>query len=173
MTDKKLPDKVIDVIDEAGSQVKMRSLGKGDEFDHFDHDEEDYSDVTVNRTAVISRRSEPATVDVDDVEYIVAKLARIPEKRVSHDDLHMMEHLQDTLKSVVFHQDEAIEELTDAIQLSRAGLRHRKNRSAITCLPVLRVSERPRSCASSRIRWVWSLSGLICPNIWKNIPCHA
>jgi ATP-dependent Clp protease ATP-binding subunit ClpA len=100
MSDKKLPDKAIDVLDEAGSHVKTM---------HQDNEEAGAEDSLL--------------VNVDDVEFVVAKLARIPEKRVSSDDLSLLESLDEKIKSKVFFQDEAIDELVDAIQLSRAGMR--------------------------------------------------
>ncbi|MDO5768306.1 MAG: AAA family ATPase [Psychrobacter sp.] len=65
----------------------------------------------------------PTIIDVEDIEAIVAKLARIPPKTVSTDDKSVLEHLDRDLKRLVFGQDEAIATLADAIKLSRAGLK--------------------------------------------------
>ncbi len=92
--DRKLPDKAIDVIDEVGAAQMLLPP---------------------------SRRKK--TVGVKDVEEIVAKIARIPPKSVSTDDKNVLRNLEADLKRVVFGQDKAIEALSSAIKLSRAGLR--------------------------------------------------
>ena len=92
--DRKLPDKAIDVIDEVGASRMLQPEGK--------------------------RRK---TVTLKDVEEIVAKIARIPPKTVSNDDKETLRTLERDLKSMVFGQEKAIEALSSAIKLSRAGLR--------------------------------------------------
>jgi ATP-dependent Clp protease ATP-binding subunit ClpA len=92
--DRKLPDKAIDVIDEVGASRMLLPENK--------------------------RRK---TVTLKDVEEIVAKIARIPPKSVSADDKETLRTLERDLKSMVFGQDKAIEALSAAIKLSRAGLR--------------------------------------------------
>ena len=92
--DRKLPDKAIDVIDEVGASRMLQPEHK--------------------------RRK---TVTLKDVEEIVAKIARIPPKSVSADDKETLRNLDRDLKSMVFGQDKAIEALSAAIKLSRAGLR--------------------------------------------------
>src|SRR5271156_4157289 len=94
INDRKLPDKAIDVIDEAGASRMLLPENK--------------------------RRK---TVTLRDVEEIVAKIARIPPKSVSADDKETLRNLERDLKSMVFGQDRAIEALSAAIKLSRAGLR--------------------------------------------------
>jgi ATP-dependent Clp protease ATP-binding subunit ClpA len=92
--DRKLPDKAIDVIDEVGASRMLQPEGK--------------------------RRK---TVTLKDVEEIVAKIARIPPKSVSSDDKETLRNLERDLKGMVFGQDKAIDALSAAIKLSRAGLR--------------------------------------------------
>ena len=94
ITDRFLPDKAIDVIDEAGAKQRLFTEDK--------------------RKTVI---------DITDIEEIVAKIARIPEKSISSSDKDKLEMLEKNLKMLVFGQDEAISELSSAIKLSRAGLR--------------------------------------------------
>lgn len=94
ITDRFLPDKAIDVIDEAGAYQQLQPP---------------------------SRRKK--SVGVGDVEAIIAKIARIPPKHVSTDDRKALQKLEDNLKMVVFGQDEAIAELATAIKLARAGLK--------------------------------------------------
>jgi ATP-dependent Clp protease ATP-binding subunit ClpA len=94
INDRKLPDKAIDVIDEVGAAQMLQPPSK--------------------------RRK---TIGVKEVEAIVAKIARIPPKSVSADDRQVLKDLERDLKTVVFGQDSAIESLSAAIKLSRAGLR--------------------------------------------------
>jgi len=94
INDRKLPDKAIDVIDEVGAAQMLRP----------EH-----------------RRKK--TVGVRDVEEVVAKIARIPPKSVSKQDTENLRSLKDDLKRVVYGQDEAIDALSAAIKLARAGLR--------------------------------------------------
>ncbi|AVM75199.1 ATP-dependent Clp protease ATP-binding subunit ClpA [Magnetospirillum gryphiswaldense] len=94
ITDRKLPDKAIDVIDEVGAARMLLPESK--------------------------RRK---TVTVKDVEDIVAKIARIPPKSVSTNDVEALRTLERDLKTLVFGQEKAIEALASAIKLARAGLR--------------------------------------------------
>jgi ATP-dependent Clp protease ATP-binding subunit ClpA len=94
ITDRKLPDKAIDVIDEAGAAQHL--------------------------IAPTKRRK---TIGVKEIEAIVAKIARIPPKNVTKDDAIVLKDLEASLKRVVFGQDSAIESLSSAIKLARAGLR--------------------------------------------------
>jgi len=93
INDRHLPDKAIDVIDEAGAYVQLQPPSK--------------------------RRK---VIGVGDVEAIVAKMARIPPKKVSVSDTEALRNLDRDLRMVVFGQDEAIEALAAAIRLSRSGL---------------------------------------------------
>ena len=94
INDRHMPDKAIDVIDEAGAYQRLRPE---------------------------SERAE--CIDVGEVEAIVAKIARIPPKHVSTTDKQLLKNLERDLKLVVFGQDPAIEALSTAIKLSRAGLK--------------------------------------------------
>uniref|UniRef100_UPI002FDE7F71 AAA family ATPase n=1 Tax=Rubrimonas sp. TaxID=2036015 RepID=UPI002FDE7F71 len=92
--DRKLPDKAIDVIDEAGAAQHLLPESK-----------------------------KRKTITAKEIEAVVAKIARIPPKTISKDDGEMLRDLEASLKRVVFGQDAAIEALASAIKLSRAGLR--------------------------------------------------
>ena len=94
INDRKLPDKAIDVIDEAGAAQHLLAASK--------------------------RRK---SIGVKEIEEVVAKIARIPPKNVSKNDAEVLKDLEGTLKRVVFGQDAAIEALSSAIKLARAGLR--------------------------------------------------
>ncbi len=94
ITDRHLPDKAIDVIDEAGAKQRM--------------------------TAEADRKT---VINVAEIEDIVSKIARVPAKSVSSNDIDKLANLEKNLKMLVFGQDEAISALASAIKLSRAGLR--------------------------------------------------
>ncbi|MFQ5470996.1 MAG: ATP-dependent Clp protease ATP-binding subunit ClpA [Gammaproteobacteria bacterium] len=93
INDRHLPDKAIDVIDEAGANIRLKPPSK-----------------------------RKKTIGVKDVEDIIAKIARIPAKSVSSSDKDKLRTLERDLKLVVYGQDEAIETLTTAIKMSRSGL---------------------------------------------------
>lgn len=97
LNDRHLPDKAIDIMDEAGAR---------------------------NRLVPAAKRKK--TVNVADMEIVVSKIARIPEKTVNTDDRELLKNLPERLKMLVFGQDEAISVLADAIQMSRAGLGNEK-----------------------------------------------
>jgi ATP-dependent Clp protease ATP-binding subunit ClpA len=92
--DRKLPDKAIDMIDEAGAAQHLVAESK--------------------------RRK---TIGTKEIEAVVAKIARIPPKNLSKDDAEILKDMECSLKRVVFGQDQAIDALSSAIKLSRAGLR--------------------------------------------------
>ncbi|WP_395329758.1 ATP-dependent Clp protease ATP-binding subunit ClpA [Novosphingobium sp. BL-8H] len=94
INDRKLPDKAIDVIDEVGAMQML---------------------------VPPSRRKK--TITAREIEQVIATMARIPPKSVSSDDKKALENLERDLKRVVFGQDKAIEVLSTAMKLSRAGLR--------------------------------------------------
>ena len=91
--DRLLPDKAIDVIDEAGARQRLLPV-----------------------------EARKQLIDVEEIETIVAKMARIPAKQVSASDKDVLQHLERNLKMVIFGQDPAIETLASAIKLARSGL---------------------------------------------------
>ncbi|MGX9356597.1 ATP-dependent Clp protease ATP-binding subunit ClpA [Roseobacteraceae bacterium S113] len=94
INDRKLPDKAIDVIDEAGAAQHLLADSK-----------------------------RKKTIGTKEIEAVVAKIARVPPKNVSKDDAAVLRDLETSLKRVVFGQDKAIDALSSAIKLARAGLR--------------------------------------------------
>ncbi len=162
-----LPDKAIDVIDEAGAYKRLGVIPDAEDIqaeesfiadleqeiddDAYDDDTEmgigDDSDTDneMSEQAALAKSNDksktakqatnfdfsgtdkakkaPIKIDVADIEAIVAKLARIPPKAVSTNDKSILQHLDRDLKRLVFGQNEAIENLADAIKLSRAGLK--------------------------------------------------
>lgn len=93
MMDRYLPDKAIDVIDEAGANRNMNNAD-----------------------------GKTKNINVNDIENIIAKIARIPAKTVSSSDTEVLKNMQRNLKLVVFGQDEAIDTMSNAIKMSRSGL---------------------------------------------------
>lgn len=93
MMDRFLPDKAIDVIDEAGANRNMNNAD-----------------------------GKTKNINVNDIENIIAKIARIPPKTVSSSDTTVLKNMQRDLKLVVFGQDEAIDTMSNAIKMSRSGL---------------------------------------------------
>ncbi|WP_111977270.1 ATP-dependent Clp protease ATP-binding subunit ClpA [Algibacillus agarilyticus] len=93
INERHLPDKAIDVIDEAGAEQRLLAASK-----------------------------RKKTVGVSDIEHIIAKMARIPEKSVSSTDRDVLKNISRNLKMMVFGQDPAIDTLSSAIRLSRSGL---------------------------------------------------
>ncbi len=94
MADRKLPDKAIDVIDETGASQML-----------------------------VPEEKRKKLIGVEDIEATVATMARIPPKTVTRDDATVLKNLSTELKRLVFGQDKAIEQVTAAIKLARAGLR--------------------------------------------------
>ncbi len=92
--DRKLPDKAIDVIDETGASQML-----------------------------LPEPKRKKTIGIKEIEMTIATMARIPPKTVSKDDAEVLQHLTETLERVVYGQNSAIEALTSAIKLARAGLR--------------------------------------------------
>ncbi|MBS0198908.1 MAG: ATP-dependent Clp protease ATP-binding subunit ClpA [Proteobacteria bacterium] len=93
INDRLLPDKAIDVIDEAGA-----------------------------RQRIVAETARKAVIDVEEIETIVAKMARIPPKQVNTNDKDTLQQLDRNLKMVIFGQDPAIDTLASAIKLARSGL---------------------------------------------------
>jgi len=94
INDRKLPDKAIDVIDETGASQML-----------------------------VPEARRRKTIGVKEIEATIATMARIPPKSVSKDDAEVLQHLQESLKRVVYGQDKAIDALSASIKLARAGLR--------------------------------------------------
>ncbi|MBF0463063.1 MAG: ATP-dependent Clp protease ATP-binding subunit ClpA [Magnetococcales bacterium] len=93
ITDRKHPDSAIDVIDEAGAAMRLLPAGV--------------------RTS---------SIDVQEIEGVIARMARIPSHSVSQDDRTVLQHLEGNLRLSLFGQDEAVERVCKAIRIARAGL---------------------------------------------------
>src|SRR5690606_24824024 len=96
ITHRKLPDKAIDVIDEVGAYLRLKPE---------------------NETTI-------SEVQVADIERIVAKIARIPQKSISTNEKEKLRYLERDLKMMIYGQDEAVDRVSNALILSRSGLGH-------------------------------------------------
>ncbi len=94
ITDRKLPDKAIDVIDEAGARQRL-----------------------------LPEKDRKKTITIKEIETVISKIARIPPKSISRDDEKALKSLSTDLKRMVFGQDDAIDQVATAVKLARAGLR--------------------------------------------------
>jgi ATP-dependent Clp protease ATP-binding subunit ClpA len=103
LNDRKLPDKAIDLIDESGAAKKLEAGALG--------------------SPTEAAATSTPTVEVGDVERVLARMAQIPAREVSATDRDRLKSLETELNAVVFGQQAAIRELVSAIKLSRAGLR--------------------------------------------------
>lgn len=93
INDRHLPDKAIDVIDEAGAAQR-----------------------------ILPKNKQKKVITNKEIEEVVAKIAKIPPKNISNDDKHALKNLERDLKAVIFGQDKAIENLASAIKMTRSGL---------------------------------------------------
>ena len=93
INDRHMPDKAIDVVDEAGARLRLKPVGERE-----------------------------GTVEVRHIEDVVARIARIPAKSVSSSDREVLKTLERNLKLVIFGQDKAIEALSSSIKMARSGL---------------------------------------------------
>ena len=93
ITDRKLPDKAIDVIDEAGALQK-----------------------------ILPKTKQKKTISSKEIEEVISKIAKIPSQNINQDDLSMLRNLERDLKAIIFGQDEAISKLSTAIKMARSGL---------------------------------------------------
>ena len=101
INDRQLPDKAIDVMDEAGAYMRIMSFKKGTE----------------------EQEEDPTEIAVHDIESVVSKIARIPEKSVSSNEVSRLKELERGLKARIFGQDSAIEAVVEAVKRSRAGFK--------------------------------------------------
>ena len=120
--DRKLPDKAIDVIDETGASQML-----------------------------LPEPKRKKTIGIKEIEATIATMARIPPKTVSKDDAEVLQHLTETLERVVYGQNSAIEALTSAIKLARAGLRDGEKPIGCYLFSARQASARPRWRASWRL----------------------
>jgi ATP-dependent Clp protease ATP-binding subunit ClpA len=106
LQDRRLPDKAIDLIDEAGAALKIKELAGGK--------------AKAGRRR--GKKQVPRVVSSREIESVIATMARIPPKRVASDDRDRLQKLEGDLKAKIFGQDAAVERVAQAIKMNRAGL---------------------------------------------------
>ena len=112
-----LPDKAIDLIDEAGALLKIRA------------DKERAAHVADGNGAGSEREDFPE-VQVEDIDQITAKTAKIPEQKISESENEKLKRLEESLSKNIFGQDDAVKNLTKAVKRSRAGFRAKEKPAA-------------------------------------------
>jgi len=105
MHDRHLPDKAIDVLDEAGSRARIREAG-----------------AAGAATQTASDAPAPTTIGIDDIEYVVARMAKIPPRTVAVSEKERLQSLDADLKRAIYGQDHAVAQVVNAIKISRSGL---------------------------------------------------
>ncbi len=127
--DRRLPDKAIDLLDEAGAAAKL-ALYKGEKPPNLMRDEPEAGDAAKSEAMKDGPNDNAKdvapsiiTVGVVEVETVLARMAQIPPREVSSNDKEKLRSLDTDLKKVVFGQDRALDQLAAAIKLARAGLR--------------------------------------------------
>jgi ATP-dependent Clp protease ATP-binding subunit ClpA len=119
ITDRRLPDKAIDVMDEAGAFVRMREWKIGNQ-----ESENGGKTVEVKRVSgTPPLPSRPVIVDIPLIETIISKIARIPERSVGESEKDKLRLLESRLRGRIFGQDEAVAAVVKAVKRSRAGFR--------------------------------------------------
>ena len=118
--DRHLPDKAIDVIDECGAYVRMRTF-------KLARDEEAAPDAADSNDDPVATPEEAPPVEIGalDIERVIAKIAKVPERSVSVSERDRLKELEPALRRAVFGQDSAIDLVVAAVKRSRAGFRKR------------------------------------------------
>src|SRR4051812_20036935 len=118
LRDYKLPDSAIDLIDEAGSVTRLQALAAAAAAIAA----RPVQDAAEAADTAPQPKAERPVVDVRDIEHVAARVARIPDRQASSSDRDRLRTLEESLRRVVFGQDEAVHLVAQAIKRSRAGL---------------------------------------------------
>jgi ATP-dependent Clp protease ATP-binding subunit ClpA len=144
INDRHLPDKAIDVVDEAGARLRLKPAAE--------------------RSGI---------VDVEQIEDVVARIARIPAKTVSMSDKEVLRNLERNLKLVIFGQDRPSRRWRQPIKMARSGLGEQRKPvgSFLFAGPTgVGKTEVTRQLAT---HWASSSCASTCPNTWSATPCRA
>lgn len=131
INDRFLPDKAIDIIDEAGAKVRMSKFIDSNSGNIINHDgdnrgmnknaQEDVTNLSMEHTKDTQENQEVVTITSEDIEKVVASIARIPEQNVSSSDIEKLKNLEGNIKEKIYGQEKAVESIVRAIKRSRAG----------------------------------------------------
>jgi ATP-dependent Clp protease ATP-binding subunit ClpA len=123
ITERRLPDKAIDIIDEAGAFAKIEAYKQNDTAPEITQTDENVSakptETEQDETAVI----ETVPVNLDQIEKIISRIARIPERSVGESEKDRLKVLEEKLKTRIFGQNDAVEAVVKSVKRSRAGFR--------------------------------------------------
>ncbi|HXH90314.1 MAG TPA: ATP-dependent Clp protease ATP-binding subunit ClpA [Thermoanaerobaculia bacterium] len=111
MHDRHLPDKAIDVLDEAGSRARIREAGAAGA-----------ASQPASDAAAPAPATPPTSIGIDDIEYVVARMAKIPPRTVAVSEKERLQSLDADLKRAIYGQDHAVAQVVNAIKISRSGL---------------------------------------------------
>jgi ATP-dependent Clp protease ATP-binding subunit ClpA len=111
MHDRHLPDKAIDVLDEAGSRARIREAGAASA-----------APQPASDAAAPAPATPPTSIGIDDIEYVVARMAKIPPRTVAVSEKERLQSLDADLKRAIYGQDHAVAQVVNAIKISRSGL---------------------------------------------------
>src|SRR5581483_8693726 len=118
LRDYRLPDSAIDLLDEAGAVTRLQALGVNTS---AATPADAVRPEAVDPAAAASHTVEVPVVDVRDIERVAARAARIPDRQATSSDRERLRTLEDSLRRVVFGQEEAVHAVAQAIKRSRAG----------------------------------------------------
>ena len=107
--DRHLPDKAIDVLDEAGSRAR---IARGD------------VSPDASRPATSTAAPAPSVIGIDDIEYVIARMAKIPPRTIAVSEKARLQTLESDLRQVIYGQDAAITQVVNSIKIARSGLGH-------------------------------------------------
>ena len=144
INDRHMPDKAIDVIDEAGAHLRLQPVEKREQ-----------------------------SVTVTQIEDIVARIARIPPKNVSMSDRDVLKNLERNLKMSMFGQDQAIEALAAAIKMARSGLGDQRKPIGIFLFSGPTGVGKTEVTRQLAFAWAWSWSASTCRSTWSGTRCRA
>ena len=128
LRDRHLPDSAIDVMDEVGAAaridapLKLPTPSVADAVPADPEAKTEQSEGSPADAEGVEPTPEPILIDVTEVEAVIARMARIPPKSISHDDKKVLGRLDEGLREVLYGQDEAVKTVTHAIKRARAGL---------------------------------------------------
>ena len=120
MHDRHLPDKAIDVLDEAGARARIRR--SDDAGTRVEGRGESAASATSSSPDPSSLIPVPTPIGIDDIEYVVARMAKIPPRTVAVSEKERLQSLDADLKRAIYGQDHAVDQVVNAIKISRSGL---------------------------------------------------
>lgn len=123
LTERKLPDKAIDLVDEAGAAVRLAAAKKRSGAEPVAQSEAAKAASGAEDPEPEAKpEPKPLRVTARDIEKVLSKMAQIPERQVTQDDRSALADLESKLREVVYGQDEAVQQIATAIKVARAGL---------------------------------------------------